>query len=619
MKSKDTLQVSGHYGYSFASGNRIVLDRSAGDTESIEEHPMEAIILPERTVLAHDGTTRTLTSVTTNGVLGPKHRLEQFYQRSSIGDVTDHDGKWHNSKLGKFLVGAGKFWKTLQKIANSAGNIANQDTVKFAMQYRRGLLSTEKDKEIEARNFFNEKRNKNDVLDGSKNTAWDVPFMHESIVPAFERALIDDSLGPENAASRSVRHQMGLFASFWTRVTGEYSHSTPGADQAMREYLANVYGAMKHCSKFGLHSLKLEPNGKSRNSAHYIAIMETVHDSDLIRTVTKHGYVFYMYNAPSKEYIYVQDIGPSEKSTVTPQGSAFGYLVDMKIVSTADTSSRSFTKNFSKSIPAQQHILTYKGKVAIDPTKSLKDNFAAAWGVNIENYIAGAHFSELGMYRKSFLTGQRYGLVNEYQYNLVLMVDQRAFDKVAEAVPSDAASGEIEHKHSATSDEMRQLRVAVNVVPGKGKDNGNFEYFLALDSDAAPAAKTQTASTVTETKVADSVPSAVLPSQASSCARIFTVFFIGCIFVYLICILYLYCRGSVGPNSNDNEPQIYSTQNKDKRSCSRKSRRNSVSAVNRKWEEAYNGLEEGRNHASYGTVQSIARPSRRSMHMYESV
>jgi hypothetical protein len=142
MKSKDTLQVSGHYGYSFASGNRIVLDRSAGDTESSEEHPMEAIILPERTVLAHDGTTRTLTSVTTNGVLGPKHRLEQFYQRSSIGDVTDHDGKWHNSKLGKFLVGAGKFWKLLQKIANSAGNIANQDTVKFAMKYRGGLLST---------------------------------------------------------------------------------------------------------------------------------------------------------------------------------------------------------------------------------------------------------------------------------------------------------------------------------------------------------------------------------------------------------------------------------------------------------------------------------------------
>lgn len=76
---KDTLLVSGHHGVSFAEGDRIILDRAGGFPEAMclcvpehfapasdklqVRHPMEAIILPERTVVGHDGSERTLTSM----------------------------------------------------------------------------------------------------------------------------------------------------------------------------------------------------------------------------------------------------------------------------------------------------------------------------------------------------------------------------------------------------------------------------------------------------------------------------------------------------------------------------------------------------------------------------
>ena len=76
---KDTLLVSGHHGVSFAEGDRIILDRAGGMPEAMcptapehfapasdklqVRHPMEAIVLPERTVVGHDGSERTLTSM----------------------------------------------------------------------------------------------------------------------------------------------------------------------------------------------------------------------------------------------------------------------------------------------------------------------------------------------------------------------------------------------------------------------------------------------------------------------------------------------------------------------------------------------------------------------------
>uniref|UniRef100_A0A7S3ARZ9 Calcineurin-like phosphoesterase domain-containing protein n=1 Tax=Haptolina ericina TaxID=156174 RepID=A0A7S3ARZ9_9EUKA len=52
------VQVSGHHGVSMESGNRIILDRSGGKGKL----PLEALILPERWVVASDGTMRRLTA-----------------------------------------------------------------------------------------------------------------------------------------------------------------------------------------------------------------------------------------------------------------------------------------------------------------------------------------------------------------------------------------------------------------------------------------------------------------------------------------------------------------------------------------------------------------------------
>ena len=59
--------VSGHHGMSFVEGDRIVLDRCGGKPEAFSApfcHPLEAVILPERLVLGHDGSARKLTSKT---------------------------------------------------------------------------------------------------------------------------------------------------------------------------------------------------------------------------------------------------------------------------------------------------------------------------------------------------------------------------------------------------------------------------------------------------------------------------------------------------------------------------------------------------------------------------
>ena len=61
--------VSGHHGMSFVEGDRIILDRCGGQPKAFAApwdaacfHPLEALILPERTVVGHDGSTRDLTS-----------------------------------------------------------------------------------------------------------------------------------------------------------------------------------------------------------------------------------------------------------------------------------------------------------------------------------------------------------------------------------------------------------------------------------------------------------------------------------------------------------------------------------------------------------------------------
>ena len=58
------LLVSGHHGLSFASdqGDRIILDRCGGQPEHLHSHPLEAILLPDRLVLGHDGSERALTT-----------------------------------------------------------------------------------------------------------------------------------------------------------------------------------------------------------------------------------------------------------------------------------------------------------------------------------------------------------------------------------------------------------------------------------------------------------------------------------------------------------------------------------------------------------------------------
>jgi hypothetical protein len=57
--SLSSIVVSGHHGVSFSSQNhhRIILDRSGGKGKL----PLEAIVLPQKRVIAHDGSVRGLT------------------------------------------------------------------------------------------------------------------------------------------------------------------------------------------------------------------------------------------------------------------------------------------------------------------------------------------------------------------------------------------------------------------------------------------------------------------------------------------------------------------------------------------------------------------------------
>ena len=57
--SSSSIVVSGHHGVSFSSQNhhRIILDRSGGKGKL----PLEAIVLPQKRVIAHDGSVRGLT------------------------------------------------------------------------------------------------------------------------------------------------------------------------------------------------------------------------------------------------------------------------------------------------------------------------------------------------------------------------------------------------------------------------------------------------------------------------------------------------------------------------------------------------------------------------------
>jgi hypothetical protein len=57
--SLSSIVVSGHHGVSFSSQNhhRIILDRSGGKGKL----PLEAIVLPQKRVIGHDGSVRELT------------------------------------------------------------------------------------------------------------------------------------------------------------------------------------------------------------------------------------------------------------------------------------------------------------------------------------------------------------------------------------------------------------------------------------------------------------------------------------------------------------------------------------------------------------------------------
>ena len=59
LLNSSTLLCSGHHGIAYQEDNRIVLDRSGGKID--KSQPLEAMILPSRTVVGHDGSTRSLT------------------------------------------------------------------------------------------------------------------------------------------------------------------------------------------------------------------------------------------------------------------------------------------------------------------------------------------------------------------------------------------------------------------------------------------------------------------------------------------------------------------------------------------------------------------------------
>ena len=50
--------MSGHHGIAYEDACRIVLDRSGGKVD--ERTPLEALVLPERSVCGHDGSNRAL-------------------------------------------------------------------------------------------------------------------------------------------------------------------------------------------------------------------------------------------------------------------------------------------------------------------------------------------------------------------------------------------------------------------------------------------------------------------------------------------------------------------------------------------------------------------------------
>ena len=55
-----TLLISGHHGIRMRHGGRIVLDQSGGKPETIGTYPLEALVLPEMRLIAHDGGERSL-------------------------------------------------------------------------------------------------------------------------------------------------------------------------------------------------------------------------------------------------------------------------------------------------------------------------------------------------------------------------------------------------------------------------------------------------------------------------------------------------------------------------------------------------------------------------------
>ena len=59
----EALLISGHHGISQAHAGmrRIILDRSGGKPSALEQHPLEALVLPERIVIGHDHSERQLT------------------------------------------------------------------------------------------------------------------------------------------------------------------------------------------------------------------------------------------------------------------------------------------------------------------------------------------------------------------------------------------------------------------------------------------------------------------------------------------------------------------------------------------------------------------------------
>ena len=60
VEAGDTLLVSGHHGFTVAAGNRIIVDSSGGYVDASKGQLLEALVLPERVLVGHDGVERPL-------------------------------------------------------------------------------------------------------------------------------------------------------------------------------------------------------------------------------------------------------------------------------------------------------------------------------------------------------------------------------------------------------------------------------------------------------------------------------------------------------------------------------------------------------------------------------